>query len=275
VALIFHHIPKAAGSVFSSSLALYYPESEVFRMDYVKRNDERVDYLESLSVSERLRYNLILGHMPFGIHGLFSGTVPYYGFVRDPVKRVLSLCRFIAEREYHYLNPLLQAANGSLAEFVRSGCTVETHNEMVRYFCERSQISEDEAVTEAHLEAAIQNIEAHFPSVGLTEAYDESLVVFSKLYGVPAPYYVKRNQSRVSPAKPPAEAIEAITEANQLDIQLYDYLKKRFDRQLAEVISQDVDLVSRFQSKNRSYGRMLYLLRGGVRKIERKLKKRT
>ncbi|MGJ8648953.1 MAG: hypothetical protein ACSHX4_01220 [Opitutaceae bacterium] len=272
--LIFHHIPKAAGSVFSSSLAVYFPEREVFRMDYVETNQERIDFIAGLSEEERKRYRLILGHMPFGVHRLLPEESSYYGFVRQPVKRVLSLCRFIREREYHTLNPKLKEA-GSIAAFVRSGCTNETHNEMVRYFCYPEQIDESEPVGPQHLEFAKENVETHFPSVGLTENYDASLAIFSKLYGMSAPYYIRRNQSKGAGPVLTDEDKEAVREANTWDMELYEYLQERFQKQLDASLEEDPDAVSRFQKANSRYGRFIYTLRGGTRKVFRALRRKS
>ncbi|MGJ8652867.1 MAG: sulfotransferase family 2 domain-containing protein [Opitutaceae bacterium] len=272
--LIFHHIPKAAGSVFSSSLAVYFPESAVFRMDYVETNQERIDFIAGLTEKERKRYRLILGHMPFGVHRLLAQQSAYYAFVRHPVKRVLSLCRFICEREHHYLNSKLKEA-GSVAAFVRSGCTTETHNEMVRYFCYPEQIDESEPVGPQHLKFAIENIETHFPSVGLSENYDASVVIFSKLYGMSAPFYIRRNQSKGASVVLTDEDKEAVREANTWDMELYEYLQERFQKQLDASLEEDPDAVSRFQKANSSYGRFIYTLRGGTRKVLRALRRKS
>ncbi|GAB4438370.1 MAG: sulfotransferase family 2 domain-containing protein [Anaerolineae bacterium] len=78
-------------------------------------------------------------------------------------------------------------------------------------------------------------------AVGLTERYAESMAMFGKLLGVPAPARPPRanpNPRRNEPVLPyratlPPGAVARLEELNRWDIQLYDYARELFGQHLA------------------------------------------
>ncbi len=267
--IIFHHVPKAAGSTFSASLYCHYRPDEVFRVGGKKKN-ERLTILEQLNKGRRKRLRAILSHMPFGAHRIVGEECLYYSIVRDPVKRATSLYRYILSEPSHYLNSHC-IKSGSIIEFVNHPQANEMRNEMTRYFLYPEQMDTDETVHDHHLALAIENIENHFPSVGLLERYDESIVLFGSIYQHKPLYYLRLNKT-TGAAHPLSDSeIQALSKANSIDIKLYDYLRERFERQLgATQINVPVD-IDRFKLRNRIYGKALFLIRVFIFKLREKL----
>jgi hypothetical protein len=79
------------------------------------------------------RNTLLFGHFSFGLHDMVADDNPEYATVlRDPVERVVSLYhhhRRFPSSPYH---KLLNERRYSLSDFVLSGLTPETNNEVVR-----------------------------------------------------------------------------------------------------------------------------------------------
>jgi len=257
--IIFHHVPKAAGSTFSASLYCHYKPNEVFRVS-AKTKFERLSMLESLPQSCKVKLKLLLSHMPFGAHRVVGDDWHYYSIVRDPVKRVVSLYRYILAEPSHYLYDVCSQA-GSIDEFINLPAAKEMRNEMTRYFLYPEQMDEDETVQDCHLALAIENIEKHFPSVGLLERYDESMVLFSLVFKHSPLYYLRLNKTSGTPRPLSDLDKKALAEANSVDVKLYKYLRERFERQIVTEGIKIPEDIERFQTQNSIYGKALFLLR--------------
>src|SRR5690606_10545236 len=80
--------------------------------------------------------------------------------------------------------------------------------------------------TREDLEAAKSNLREWFTVTGITERYDESLLLMHKRLGWNfGPYYVRANVTRSRPRKTGVspDTIEAIREVNSLDVELYEF----------------------------------------------------
>ena len=79
-----------------------------------------------------------------------------------------------------------------------------------------------------------KNIQNHFILVGLTERYNESLLLLKNLLSWKPPTYsianaVKRN---IKTTQIDSQLKDLIIEYNQIDFQLYDYVSVLFDEQI-------------------------------------------
>lgn len=89
-----------------------------------------------------------------------------------------------------------------------------------------------EKCPESALEVAKANIERHFSFVGLLERYDETLLALATLFGLPELRKEHVNKNKVQQDELPLSdsVLRKVREMNALDIQLYDWVKERFDR---------------------------------------------
>lgn len=86
------------------------------------------------------------------------------------------------------------------------------------------------ACSERMLEEAKRNLEEHFAVVGLTERFDETLVLLHRTFGWSRLHYVRVNVAprRAADAPVPQGALELMREQNWLDRQLYEWAARRF-----------------------------------------------
>src|ERR687883_2082574 len=93
-----------------------------------------------------------------------------------------------------------------------------------------------EPVTREVLEIAKKNLREHFAAVGLFDRFDESLLLFKKVLGWGSIYYVRLNVTKDRPAKRqvPDEARRLVERYNEMDMELYEYARRRFEEAIRE-----------------------------------------
>jgi hypothetical protein len=86
---------------------------------------------------------------------------------------------------------------------------------------------------ERALDVAKENLAKSFSVVGLSERFEESLMLMAKTFGWKIPFYENRKVSKTRPQVDPT-AIEMIREHNRLDLELYEFGRKLFEASLAK-----------------------------------------
>lgn len=225
-ALIFLHIPKAAGSTLTLVLSRQYPPEATFLTGGPRRPG--LEQLEALPMTERARFDCLAGHMRFGVHRLLPGPSRYITMVRDPVARVVSAYYYIRGFPEHPVHERIVRDGLSLEQYACLGAS----DEQVRI------LSGDPGgpATRVMLEQARRNIEEHFVAVGLTERFEEFMLLMRRLLGWRRVYFRPRN---VTPVRPhhdtlPPSVIATIEEHNRLDRELYRFATQAFERALHE-----------------------------------------
>jgi hypothetical protein len=86
------------------------------------------------------------------------------------------------------------------------------------------------------LEIAKKNLRDHFSVVGLSERFDETLILIKRKFGWRLPCYVKVNVTKNRPSKGSLSdsTLELLQEHTVLDEQLYKYAQDLFRQQIKE-----------------------------------------
>ncbi|MDP1863753.1 MAG: sulfotransferase family 2 domain-containing protein [Thiobacillus sp.] len=229
--LIFLHIPKAAGSTLHPVLERHYSK-RAYRTISVP---DQLEAFKQMPDEERRRIHLLKGHMPFGMHTYLTGSSRYITLLRHPAERVVSHYYYVKRRPGHYLHHHLESGMG-LAEFASAGLSGEMDNGQVRLLSGHDQDIPCGQCTRDLLGTAKRNIEDHFAVAGLTERFDESLVLMAIELGWNwTPYYLNLNVTKDKPVAKQIDpiALKAIEQANPLDFELYEWASRRFQTQLA------------------------------------------
>jgi Galactose-3-O-sulfotransferase len=248
--LVFLHLPKTGGSTLSTVLRWQYrhvPPEGILRL-----SERGADEVDALPAERRARLRLVMGHFPFGIDGHLPMPVQYLTMVRDPVRRVISTYRYVQARPEHPLHEALTSPSMSLADYVTSDVhRSQVENALTRQLAGRDE-DDDDDVTEHDLEVATENLHRCFV-VGLTERFDETLILLKRRLGWRTPFYFSRNVSDPTSAREEinADTIQLVRDRNALDLRLRDVASEIFDAELrAEDGGFDRE-VSRFQRWNR------------------------
>lgn len=257
--VIFIHIPKTAGMTINYVLKNEYNKG-YFRFDIENLDDDLISYYNNAD-----NYSLLTGHFSFGFHKMIKvENFEYFTFLRDPVKMILSLYYYIRSEPSHPLHILFNKENFSINDiFLKTG-NLQFDNSQVRMISGKGTNINLNCVTNDHLEIAKNNLKTKFKVFGLTDKFDESLVLLEKSFSWGVPHYVNQNVSKHTNIykKISQNTKDIIIKYNQKDIELYKYASKLFDSQietfgrelfsmrLKEFRSQNIKYNARFSKKN-------------------------
>jgi hypothetical protein len=255
-ALIFLHIPKAAGSTLHRIIKRQYPKRAIFTVDG-SRIRESIDEFKSLSEEERAEIRCLKGHMPYGLHQYLPRPSVYITVLRDPVDRIISHYYFVLRTPGHFLHQDVISKKMSLEDYVNSDLSSELNNGQVRLLSGLESVDSiygHGPVSRSVLEAAKANLQNHFFAVGLSERFEESVLLFKDMLGWTRTYFVKENVTQKRPTKSDVskQILKRIEQYNALDIELYDFAERLFKNML-EKRPVDGRSLKAFQTLNRCY----------------------
>jgi hypothetical protein len=245
--VIFLHLPKTGGVTLNRVIRRNYRRRDVWR-DPSEGMSEAPVVFGQLSEEKRARYRLLMGHMSFGLHELVPRPTAYFTVVREPVARVVSGYRYIRRTPQHLHYDA--ARDMSLERMVRSGRWPAADNQQSRAIANDWSTPFGQCGQET-LAAATRNLEERFVVVGLTERFDETLILLERAFGWRKLQYVALNTAPKRRVDLDRDAARAIEELNSLDRELYASVRARFEGALS-AIDWRANLAA-FERRNRLY----------------------
>ena len=251
--VIFLHIPKTGGLTLGDIMLREYGRGhlEILAGRGPERREAHLRFLETgipatrdlpgtspvvrfkeIPPARRAGLRAVMGHFPFGLHQAIERPSTYLTLVRDPIDRILSGYQHRVVRQRFALG---------LEEYIRSERDPAMHNSQVRRVVGVGPERLDRLGREA-LDLAIRNMEEHFALVGLTERFDESLVLAAHVFGWRRIAYRRQNEGRGRPRREDlsADLLRILERNNELDRELLEFARARLRRQLDEA-GFDVD----------------------------------
>lgn len=247
--LIFLHIPKAAGTTLNRVIERQYPERATFSIDGGNVY-ESIEEFKSLSNEQRDGFLCLKGHMPFGLHLYMAQPCAYITLLRDPVDRMISHYYYVLRTPNHYLYEQVVSREMTLEDYVGSDISTELQNGQTKLLA-----GDEKNPPRNMLRIAKRNLREHFMVVGLTERFDESLVLMKKRLCWDDIRYRPRNVTRSRPSRNgvPLSTVRLIEERNQKDLELYAFARQLFERDTAQLGRRFAFEVVAFQLWNRVY----------------------
>lgn len=226
-ALIFLHIPKTAGTTLNRIIEWQYNPLSIFTMDpyRIRATPER---LKELSEGRRRRLRMVRGHFYYGIHEFLPQGATYITMLREPVARFLSAYYFLQRRPLHPMHRKVKSEKIGVEDFIR----LTPHRQNLQ--CSLiAGIKSNGKCEEQTLEIAKENLAKTFSVVGLSERFEESLMLMAATFDWKVPFYENRKVSKTRP-QVGSTAIDLIKEHNRLDLDLYEFGRKLFEASLAK-----------------------------------------
>jgi hypothetical protein len=284
--VVFAHVPKTAGSTMRGILRNQYPPHRVV----TEKNLAFPDVLER--IRQRLEpggpgVDAICGHVGYGFHRQLPEAYRYryFTFVRNPVDRVISnyyqwqrtgkippdlpFPTFV--KDYPLGGQNLQTAflSGHINGYFQEG--TEDGGDVVGLMSEDLFAGVDRAEI---LQQAKTNLDAH-DVVGLTERFDESLLLMARTFGwrwhrLP---YLRQNigHNRLPPSKIPEDVRDEIAAHNRLDLELYEHARALFARQMEAHGERMSRQLTNLRRVNRLMARVVPPLLPVLRPIHRRI----
>ena len=239
--MIFYHIPKTAGTSFRSAVIANFPAKDLHLIDGSELgNEPSIAKFKSLPQSKRDRIKFLFGHNTWGLDSYFSHPCTYITFLRDPFKRTISEYYHLLRKPGHLEQRRKIKAEGyTLRDYFEYGHVYYGHNRYIKLLIQKRD--RDYQVTEQDYARAVELLEKRFSGVGITDRFDESLLLFSHVLGSNINRYARGNtaQNYDRQAVDTAELRTLCDELNKYDILLYEHFRKRFEAQLSEVCNLD------------------------------------
>lgn len=278
--LLFLHIPRTAGTTLNRVVRLKVDSKREILVSAFRPSrswQQFVAHARSLPPERLSRIRYFRGHFSFGIHEHLPKPARYITMLRDPVDRVLSSYFFFIKR--------LGSDDVTIEDFVRKGREGDqrlhigwTDNVQVRMLAahdgEPVRVPIGSCTTDM-LELAKERIASdRFLLTGLTERFDESILLLKNMLGWRNAYYVPFNIANAPPLLRdlPDGARDMIQSYNGLDRKLYDFANGILDEEVANAGRMFSRELETFRSRNRVYGRMMRPIFQGVEDLSRALK---
>lgn len=229
-ALRFLHIPKTGGSTLTSILLRQYRGAAVFsfeggRASYMRR-------YAALSAGERRNLALFVGHAPLVTGIEEADNADTITLLRDPVSRVKSFCRHVAEGKTPHLRQWCSPGQFDLDGFLASG-NPELSNLQTKILINEGRLASSERLDKMSpadaRDAALESLFERLLSYGLQECFEESVELFASLLGWAVPDYPLLNKSSPdSGVVFERRHIDRIMELNSIDSEVYEVARRRF-----------------------------------------------
>lgn len=269
---IIMHLEHTGGSTLRQIVENQYPADQIYYLFYNKSKTP-VDDLMAMSEAERGRYRVFLGHLFYGLHRWVPGESTYLTWMRDPIERIVSGYNYQfrkTKRRHHaaYVSGAMTWARHLETRWrsaAQVGRVAGGDDDLIRRF-------NTQTLPENAVETALEHLENDFAMVGVTERYDEMLLLMKQLLGWQNPMsYVRVNVSVNRPrfSDLSADDKKLIEAAAEIEYPVYEYAKKRFERDLSRYVGDLEKDLAEFKRQNAEYNTHVQARQQRIEQIKR------
>lgn len=222
--LVFFHIPKTAGLTFLQILSSHYLENEILDI----RDEITFKKNENIAAEKLEKYKVLSGHFPYSFLAKCPADTNCITFLRDPTKRVFSLYNFYKNNRHLDFWKRVDLKYIDLESFLTLS-PIESGDAQTRAIINREFSTVEEDVAEA-----IQRLENNFSFIGITELFDESVLLLAKKMRWRNLIYKRQNTGDYEEKRPDQKLFSEIERLNQRDRAVYNYMETKLRNELYE-----------------------------------------
>ena len=261
------HIPKTGGTTLRDIIQRQYRSEKILM---IPKLEESENIIKEVSTSQINQLKLIQGHLKYGIHNHFHRRAKYFAIIRDPINRVLSTYYYVLSQKNNPQNLSTSNNQMTIYDFVQSGVNPFLINGQTQLISGKTGNIDNPIIKSEELfSLAKENIANDFLFLGITEMFDETILILKNMLGWHMPYYSIANRTKKKPNYDAVNPtiISFIKEHNQLDIKLYNITKTSLLNRIAEDNDIFQNRINKFKKINRllnplfSYSRAIRLIR--------------
>ena len=219
----FVHIPKTAGTTMLQIVEAHYSPDRVLSFREIPR-EQRIGMVEAMKPEIRC----VAGHLHYGVSRHFPRPCRPFTMLREPTERVISLYYFVLREKTHPSHEALKRGDLTMEILARR------HGAGMARFIAGYEMNEP-VPDDVLLNEAKEKLEHTMAAFGLTERFDESLLLFNQALGWNVRGYTKANVTKNRPTRDQLgpDQVEIIRAHNSVDTALYQFARELFERRLA------------------------------------------
>lgn len=232
---VFVHLPKCGGTTLNNIIKINYNPWRTFEfvargrrgsennpLNFGDKEAADIKYILTYLKKYESKIDVIIGHMPYGVHKYLNRRCRYFSVIRDPIKRVWSQFVHIANRTDHYLYPILRKHAFKLDHVLESGEVMEFRNDQVRMLLGSGKVDFDPTDSQN----LIDRIKKSYFYIDVLENFEKIVPNLADYFNWKDTTYINENLGSYEKFGhyPEEEIVQKIIKHNFLDLKLYEYI---------------------------------------------------